>query len=68
MPRTASWIWKSLLLGAAVALVVSLAFYLFVRAHQELEIQPSRCWQIGALAFVISAIFGLIYFRMRAER
>ena len=68
MASTTSWIWKSLLLSAAAGLAVSVASYLFLRAHQELEIQPSRCWQIGLLAFVASAIFSLIYSRMRAER
>jgi hypothetical protein len=68
MSLAKSWIWKSLLLSAAIAVAASLGFYLFLRAHQELEVQPSRCWQIGILAFVLSAIFSLIYFRMRAER
>ncbi len=68
MNPTASWIWKSLLLSSAIALAVSFGFYLFLRIHQELEIQPSRCWQLGVVAFVASAIFSLIYFRMRAER
>jgi hypothetical protein len=68
MGPTSSWIWKSLLLSAAIALAASLGFYLFLRAHQELEIQPSRCWQIGILVFILSAIFSLIYFRTRAAR
>ncbi|HET9840045.1 MAG TPA: hypothetical protein VFR84_17595 [Candidatus Angelobacter sp.] len=59
---------KSLLLSAAIALVAALGFYLFVRAHQELEIQPSRWWQVGVVVFVITAIFSLVYSRMRAER
>ena len=68
MPRTTLWIWKSLLLSAAVGLAAFVGCYLFLRAHQELEIQPSRCWQIGGLAFVVSAIVSLSYLRMRAER
>jgi len=68
MSPTASRIAKSLLLSAAIALAVALGFYLFARAHQELEILPSRWWQIGILAFVVSAIVSLIYIRMRAER
>jgi hypothetical protein len=63
-----SWIWKSLLLSAAIGIVACAGFYLFLRAHQELEIQPSRCWQIGLVAFILSAIFSLIYSRMRAAR
>jgi hypothetical protein len=68
MRPTVSWIWKSLWLSAAIALVACLGFYLFLRIHQELEIQPSRCWQIGVVAFIVSVIFSLIYFRPRADR
>jgi hypothetical protein len=68
MSPTGARIAKSLLLSAVIALAVALGFYLFVRAHQELEIQPARWWQIGIVAFVVSAIFSFIYFRMRAER
>lgn len=68
MSPTGARIAKSLLLSTAIALAVALGFYLFVRAHQELEIQPSRWWQIGVVAFLISAILSFIYFRMRAER
>ncbi|HLY92686.1 MAG TPA: hypothetical protein VKQ89_05460 [Candidatus Angelobacter sp.] len=68
MSATGVRIAKSLLLSAAIALAIALGFYLFVRAHQELEIQPSRCWQVGVLAFVITAIFTLVYSRTRAER
>ena len=68
MPRTTSWIWTSLLLSAVLGVAVYAACYLFLRAHQELEIQPSRCWQIGVLAFVGGAIASLIYFRTRAQR
>ena len=68
MANTGSSIGKSLLLSAAIALAASLGFYLFVRAHQELEIQPSRWWQIVVVVFVLSTIFAVIYFRMRAAR
>ena len=68
MSPTSSWIWKSLLLSAVIALVAYLGFYLFLHIHQELEIQPSRSWQLGAVVFIVSAIFTLIYFRTRADR
>ena len=68
MSPTSSWIWKSLLISAVIALVAWVGSYLFLRIHQELEIQPSRSWQLGAIVFVISAIFTLIYFRTRADR
>lgn len=68
MSPASSWIWKSLLLSAAIALVAYLGFYLFLRIHQELEIQPGRAWQLGVVVFILSLIFSLIYFRLRAER
>lgn len=63
-----SWLRKSLLISVAVALITGVGFYLFFRIHQELEIQPSRAWQLGVGAFLLSAIVTIIYFRMRAER
>ncbi|HKV92017.1 MAG TPA: hypothetical protein VJW20_05675 [Candidatus Angelobacter sp.] len=68
MSQNSSWLWKSLLVSAAVALVTCAGFYLFFRIHQELEIQPARAWQFGVGAFLISAVVTIIYFRMRAER
>jgi hypothetical protein len=68
MSQNASWIWKSLLISTAVALVTCVGFYLFFRIHQELDVQPARAWQLGVGAFVLSAIASMIYFRMRAER
>jgi hypothetical protein len=68
MSQPRSWIWKSLLLSAAFALAIWLGCYLFFRIHQELEVQPSRCWRIGVVAFFLGAISNALYFRMRAER
>ena len=59
---------KSLVISAAIALVTCLGFYLFFRIHQELDIAPSYAWRLGALAFLVSAISTMIYFRMRADR
>jgi hypothetical protein len=56
------------LLSAAIALLACVGFYLFLRIHQELQIQPSCSWEFGAVVFIVSAIFALIYFRMRAAR
>jgi uncharacterized membrane protein (DUF485 family) len=67
MSPTSSWIWKSLLLSAAITLVACVGFYLFLRIHQELEIPTSRSWQIGLVVFLTSAVFTLIYFRSRAN-
>ena len=59
---------KSLLISAAIALVIWVGFYLFFRIHQELEIQPAYAWGLGTIAFVLSLIATMIYFRMRADR
>jgi len=63
-----SWLRKSLLISAAIAVVTGVGFYLFFRIHQELEIQPARAWQLAVGAFLLSAIVTIIYFRMRADR
>jgi len=39
--------------------------YLFFRAHQELYVQPAYGFKLGAIAFVLSAIVAMIYFRTR---
>ena len=59
---------RSLLISAVVALVIGVGFYLFFRIHQELNIPPAYAWGLGLIAFIISAIAAMIYFRMRAER
>ena len=59
---------KSLLISAAIALVIWVGFYLFFKIHQELDIQPAYAWRLGTIAFVLSLIVTMIYFRMRAER
>ncbi len=63
---TGSWIVKSLAISAAIALVTGGGFYMFFRVHQELDIQPAYAFKLGAIAFVLSAIVALIYFRNRA--
>ena len=68
MSQNNSWLWKSLLISAVIALITWAGFYLFFRIHQELDIQPARAWQLGVGAFLISAAVTIIYFRMRAER
>jgi hypothetical protein len=63
-----SWMAKSLLISAAVALATWVGFYLFFKIHQELDIQPAYAWRLGIIAFILSGIATMIYFRMRAER
>jgi multidrug transporter EmrE-like cation transporter len=59
---------KSLLISVAAALAVWVGFYLFFKIHQELDIQPAYAWRLGIIAFILSAIATMIYFRMRADR
>jgi hypothetical protein len=59
---------KSFLISAVVALVIWIGSYLFLRIHQELDIQPAYAWGLAAIGFVLSGIFTMIYFRMRVGR
>jgi len=63
-----SWIWKSLLISTVIALVIGAGFYLFFKAHQELDVQPAFAWRLAGLSFLLSAIVNMIYFRMQAGR
>ena len=64
--NTGSWIARSLVISSAIGLLTWAGFYLFFRVHQELDIQPAYAFKLGAIAFVLSAIVALIYFRNRA--
>jgi len=59
---------RSLLISAVVALVIGVGFYLFFKIHQELNIPPAYAWGLGLIAFIISVIAAMIYFRTRAGR
>jgi multidrug transporter EmrE-like cation transporter len=63
---TGSWIAKSLAISVVIALVTGAGFYMFFRVHQELDVQPAYAFKLGAIAFVLSAIVAMIYFRNRA--
>ena len=68
MSNAGSWMAKSLGISAIIALVTCVGFYLFFRIHQELDISPAYAWGLGLIAFILSAIATMIYFRSRAER
>ena len=68
MSQSGGWLWKSLVISAAVAAVTCVGFYLFFRIHQELDIPPMRALQLGLGAFFLSAVAAIIYFRTRTER
>jgi predicted tellurium resistance membrane protein TerC len=65
---TGSWIAKSVLISAGIALVIWVGFYLFFRIHQEIDIAPAYAWRLAVIVFILSAITAMIYFRMRAGR
>ena len=66
MSNTGSWIARSLVISSAIGLLTWAGFYVFFRVHQELDIQPAYAFKLAAIAFVLSAIVALIYFRNRA--
>jgi uncharacterized membrane protein YhfC len=66
--NSASWMAKSLLISAAIALAISVGLYMFLKIHQELDIAPAYAWALGAVAFLVSTIGTMIYYRMRTER
>jgi hypothetical protein len=63
--NASSWIAKSLAVSTVVGLLTWAGFYLFFRVHQELYVQPAYAFKLGAIAFVLSAIIAMIYFRTR---
>lgn len=66
MSNAGSWIAKSLAVSIVIGLLTWVGFYLFFRVHQELYVQPAYAFKLGAIAFVLSAIVAMIYFRSRA--
>ena len=68
MSSSPSWMAKSLAIGAVMALVAWIGFYLFFRIHQELDIQPAHAWKLGGIAFILGTLIAAIYFRTRGER
>jgi hypothetical protein len=68
MGQAGSWIWKSLLISAILALLTWISFYFFFKIHQELNIQPGFALPLSGLAFLLSAIITMIYFHIRRTR
>jgi hypothetical protein len=68
MSQAGSWIWKSLLIAAALALLTWISFYFFFKVHQELNIQPQFALRLSGLAFLLSAMISAIYFRLHSQR
>jgi multidrug transporter EmrE-like cation transporter len=64
----ATWIAKSLVISAALALATGVGFFLFFRIHQELNIAPNYAWWLGAAVFLVSAVSTMIYFCTRTDR
>ena len=68
MNKAGPWMAKSLLVSAAVALITVVLFYGFFAIHKELEVRPASAFWLGLLAFLLSTVVTMVYFRMRAER
>ena len=68
MGDTETWMSRALLIGAVIAVVVGVGFYLFFRIHQELYFPPAYAWGLGLIAFVVSVIAVSAYFRNRTGR
>lgn len=68
MSKVSSTLLKCLAIGAGVGLATGAIFYGFFVSHQELRIAPAVAYRFAALAFVLSAIASLIYFRIKDAR
>jgi hypothetical protein len=68
MSKAASTLLKCLAIGAGVGLATCAIFYGFFVSHQELGIAPPVAYRFAALAFALSAIASLIYFRIKDAR
>jgi hypothetical protein len=68
MTKNAALLLKCLATGAAIGLATWAVLYGFFVSHQELGIAPPVAYRFAALAFVLSAIASLIYFRIRDAR
>ena len=56
---------KCLAISAVVGLATCAIFYGFFVRHQEFGIAPAVAYRYALLAFVLSAIASLIYFRIK---
>jgi len=65
MGQTGSWLWKSLLIGGALALLTWAGLYFFFKIHQELNVPPGFAGHLGLFVFFLGALVCMIYFRMR---
>jgi len=68
MSKASSTVLKCLAIGAGVGLATCAIFFGFFVSHQELGIAPAVAYRFAALAFVLSAIASLIYFRIKDAR
>jgi hypothetical protein len=65
MGQIGSWLWKSLLIGGALALLTWAGFYFFFKIHQELNVPPGFAGHLGLFVFFLGALVSMVYFRMR---
>ena len=68
MTNTASWLLKSLLIGAGAGLAVLALSYGFLMIHQEVGLRPSVSFLPAVLTFAGATVAALIYLRVRNKR
>jgi hypothetical protein len=66
--KTGSWVTKSLLIGLGAGLAVFVLSYGFLMIHQEVGVHPSVSYTPALLAFAVTTVAALVYFRLRTGR
>jgi hypothetical protein len=68
MSKDNRWIFKSLALGASLALVIFVLFFGFLTIHTESGVARASSYKLATLAFFLGTIAAVIYFRFRSDR
>jgi len=68
MAKITSVLLKSFGASAAIGMATCAIFYGFFASHQELGVEPALAYRFALLAFLLSVIGSLLYFRMKATR
>jgi hypothetical protein len=68
MSKTGSMLLKCFGISAAAGAGTCAMFYGLFVSHQELGVEPAVAYRFAVLAFLLTAIVSLVYFRMKAAR
>jgi hypothetical protein len=68
MSKSDHWMLKSLVVGAALALITFALFYGFLTIHTESGLALTYSYKLAILAFLVGTITAAIYFRFRSNR